>query len=44
MPSFLKYSLTISLLLVSVPVSADQVKLYLDNTRTKHIMVEQQDC
>ena len=25
-------------------VSADQIKLYLDNTRTKHIMVEQQDC
>jgi hypothetical protein len=24
--------------------SADQIKLYLDNTRTKHIMVEQQDC
>jgi len=44
MPSFLKYSLTISLLLVSVPVSADQIKLYLDNSRTKHIMVEQQDC
>ena len=29
---------------MSVPVSADQIKLYLDNTRTKHIMVEQQDC
>jgi len=25
-------------------VSADQIKLYLDNTRAKHIMVEQQDC
>ena len=25
-------------------VYADQIKLYLDNTRTKHIMVEQQDC
>ena len=25
-------------------VSADQFKLYLDNTHTKHIMVEQQDC
>jgi hypothetical protein len=25
-------------------VSADQIKLYLDNTRTEHIMVEQQDC
>lgn len=44
MSSFLKYSLTISLLLVSAPVSADQIKLYLDNSRTKHIMVEQQDC
>ncbi len=27
-----------------VLVWADQIKLYLDNTRTKHIMVEQQDC
>jgi hypothetical protein len=24
--------------------SADQIKLYLDNSRTKNIMVEQQDC
>jgi hypothetical protein len=33
-------------LTISMPViaSADQIKLYLDNTRTKHIMVEQQDC
>ena len=29
---------------MSFSVSADQVKLYLDNTRTKHIMVKQQDC
>ena len=44
MPSLLKYFLACFLLLVSIPVSADQIKLYLDNTRTKHIMVEQQDC
>ena len=44
MPSLLKYFLTCQILLMSVPVSADQIKLYLDNTRTKHIMVEQQDC
>ena len=44
MPSLLKYFLICQILLMSVPVSADQIKLYLDNTRTKHIMVEQQDC
>ena len=33
-------------LMVFMPtlVSADQIKLYLDNSRSKHIMVEQQDC
>ena len=33
-------------LMVLMPalVSADQIKLYLDSARTKHIMVEQQDC
>ena len=32
--------------MVSIPALAlaDPFKLYLDNTRTKHIMVEQQDC
>ena len=44
MPSLLKYFLVCLALFMSVPVSADQIKLYLDNTRTKHIMVEQQDC
>ena len=44
MKSLLRYLLVFQVLLLSAPVSADQVKLYLDNTRTKHIMVEQQDC
>ena len=44
MPSLLKYFLVCLALLMSVPVSADQIKLYLDNTRAKYIMVEQQDC
>jgi len=44
MPSLLKYILVCPVLLISLPVSADQIKLYLDNTRTKHVMVEQQDC
>ena len=44
MPSLLKYILVCHVLLISLPVSADQIKLYLDNTRTKHVMVEQQDC
>ena len=44
MKSLLRYLLVCQVLLISVPVSADQIKLYLDNTRTKHLMVEQQDC
>ena len=44
MPSLLKYILVCPVLLISLPASADQIKLYLDNTRTKHVMVEQQDC
>ncbi len=44
MKSLLRYLLVCHVLLTSAPVSADQIKLYLDNTRTKHIMVEQQDC
>ena len=44
MLSLLKYILVCPVLLISLPVSADQIKLYLDNTRTKHVMVEQQDC
>ena len=44
MPSLLRYLLVCQILLTSVPVSANQIKLYLDNTRTKHLMVEQQDC
>ena len=44
MPSLLEYILVCPVLLISLPVSADQIKLYLDNTRTKHVMVEQQDC
>ena len=38
---FFLVSLTISMPVIA---TADQIKLYLDNTRTRHIMVEQQDC
>ena len=44
MPFSLRYLLVCQVLLISTPVSAYQIKLYLDNSRTKHIMVEQQDC
>ncbi len=39
-----KFLLASLFLLSPALVSADQFKLYLDNTRTEHIMVEQQDC
>ena len=44
MQSFIKFLLVGLLTFMPNLVSADQIKLYLDNTRTKHIMVEQQDC
>jgi hypothetical protein len=44
MQSFIKFLLVGLLTFMPDLVSADQIKLYLDNTRTKHIMVEQQDC
>jgi hypothetical protein len=44
MKSLFRYLLVCQALLISAPVSADQIKLYLDNTRTEHLMVEQQDC
>lgn len=44
MPSFNKILLISLMLLMPSMASADQIKLYLDNTMTKHIFVEQQDC
>ena len=44
MPTFLKQLIICQVLLISTPVSADQIKLYLDNTRTEYVMAEQQDC
>ena len=44
MPAFIKQLIICQILLISTPVSADQIKLYLDNTRTKYVMAEQQDC
>lgn len=44
MPTFLKQLVICQMLLISNPVSADQIKLYLDNTRTEYVMAEQQDC
>ena len=41
---FTKFLLVGLVIFIPALTSADQVKLYLDNTRTKHIMVEQQDC
>lgn len=44
MLSFIKFILVNLIVLIPTLVSAGQIKLYLDNTRTQHIMVEQQDC
>ena len=44
MLSLIRYFLVTLLVLMPTLVAADQIKLYIDNTRTKHIMVEQQDC
>ena len=44
MLSQIKFLLAGLVIFMPALVSADQIKLYLDNTRTKHIMVEQQDC
>jgi len=44
MPTFVKQLIICQVLLISTPVSADQIKLYLDNTRTEYVMAEQQDC
>ncbi len=40
----IKFLLVNLMIFMPALVSADQIKLYLDNTRTNHIMVEQQDC
>ena len=38
-------TITVSLLLLfQMPAAASEFKLYLDDSRTKHIMVEKQDC
>jgi hypothetical protein len=44
MLSLIKFILISLVIFMPALSSADQIKLYLDNTRTKHIMVEQQDC
>jgi hypothetical protein len=44
MLSLIKFLLVHLMIFMPALVWADQIKLYLDNTRTKHIMVEQQDC
>jgi hypothetical protein len=44
MQSLIKFLLVNLMIFMPALVSADQIKLFLDNTRTKHIMVEQQDC
>ena len=44
MPTFVKQLIICQILLISTPASADQIKLYLDNTRTEYVMAEQQDC
>ena len=44
MPTFVKQLIICQILLISAPVSADQIKLYLDNTRAEYVMAEQQDC
>jgi hypothetical protein len=44
MPSIIKFYIVSLMILLPGLASADQVKLYLDNSRTKNIMVEQQDC
>ena len=44
MLSLIKIILVNLMVLMPALVSADQIKLYLDSTRSKHIMVEQQDC
>jgi len=44
MLSQIKFLLAGLVIFMPALVSADQIKLYLDNTQTKHIMVEQQDC
>ncbi len=44
MLSLIKFLLVSLVIFMPALTSADQIKLYLDNTRTKRIMVEQQDC
>jgi hypothetical protein len=44
MQSLIKFLLTSLMIFIPALVSADQIKLYLDSSRTKYIMVEQQDC
>ena len=44
MQSLIKFLLASLIIFMPAIVSADQIKLYLDSSRTKHIMVEQQDC
>jgi hypothetical protein len=44
MQSFIKFFLVNLMILMPALASADQIKLYLDNSRTKNIMVEQQNC
>ena len=44
MPAFIKQLIICQILLISTPVSADQIKLYLDNTRTEYVIAQQQDC
>jgi hypothetical protein len=44
MPSIIKFYIASLMILMPALASADQIKLYLDNSRTKNIMVEQQDC
>jgi hypothetical protein len=44
MPSIIKFYIASLIILMPALASADQIKLYLDNSRTKNIMVEQQDC
>lgn len=44
MLSLIKFILVNLMVFMPAFSSADQIKLYLDSTQTKHIMVEQQDC
>ena len=44
MQTIIKFLLITIMISIPALALADPFKLYLDNTRTKHIMVEQQDC